>query len=82
MGIILAKREEERISFNQTRARASAYLEKCRPDYIEDDVLLGLAPDDKDENQKDEDEELENQEPEVEEEEEEDEDKEEEMSGS
>lgn len=78
MGIILAKREEERISFNQTRARASAYLEKCRPDYIEDDVLLGLAPDDKDENQKDEDEELENQEPEVEEEEEEDEDKEEE----
>ena len=36
MGIVLAKREEERIAFNQTRARAAAYLEKCRPDYIED----------------------------------------------
>ena len=40
MGIVLAKREEERIAFNQTRARAAAYLEKCRPDYIEDSIYF------------------------------------------
>eukprot|EP00913_Durusdinium_trenchii_P030078 g28185.t1 len=43
MGIILAKREEERIAFNQTRARAAAYLEKCRPDYVEDLILMAEA---------------------------------------
>ncbi|CAJ1353959.1 unnamed protein product [Effrenium voratum] len=59
MGIILAKREEERNVFNQTRARAAAYLEKCRPDYIEDDVLLGLAPADEDAEEKDEEEDAE-----------------------
>eukprot|EP00434_Breviolum_minutum_P006542 symbB.v1.2.005775.t1/scaffold289.1/size287290/20 len=76
MGIVLAKREEERIAFNQTRARAAAYLEKCRPDYIEDDVLLGLAPDDEDAEDKmdEDDEDAEKKEDEAEEEEDEDED--------
>lgn len=73
MGIILAKREEERIAFNQTRARAAAYLEKCRPDYVEDDVLLGLAPDDEDAEEKsDEDEDAEAEKKDEEEEEDED----------
>ncbi|CAE8607635.1 unnamed protein product [Polarella glacialis] len=48
MGLILAKREEERLAFNQTRARAATYLDKCRPEYIDDDELLGLAPIDED----------------------------------
>jgi len=49
MGIILAKRDEERLDFNQSRARAAVYLEKCRPEYITDDEQLGLAPDGDDE---------------------------------
>lgn len=81
MGIILAKREEERIAFNQTRARAAAYLEKCRPDYIEDDVLLGLAPDEEDDEDKledDEDAEKEKEEPDDEDEDEDEDDEKEE----
>jgi len=48
MGIILAKREEDRLQYNQTRTRAQIYLQKCKPEYIEDEALLGLAPEDED----------------------------------
>mmetsp|Transcript_45156 Transcript_45156/g.133669 ORF Transcript_45156/g.133669 Transcript_45156/m.133669 type:complete len:1204 (-) Transcript_45156:96-3707(-) len=44
MGLILAKRDEERLEFDQTRARASEYLKNCQPEYINNPQLLGLTP--------------------------------------
>ncbi|CAK0828531.1 unnamed protein product [Prorocentrum cordatum] len=37
MGLVLARREDEQNEYNQ-------FLDKCRPEYIENDELLGLAP--------------------------------------
>eukprot|EP00928_Gymnodinium_smaydae_P027684 TRINITY_DN21322_c0_g5_i1.p1 TRINITY_DN21322_c0_g5~~TRINITY_DN21322_c0_g5_i1.p1 ORF type:complete len:1201 (-),score=294.20 TRINITY_DN21322_c0_g5_i1:89-3691(-) len=48
MGAIVARREEERAQFDQSRSRAAGILEECRPDYVEDLELLGLAPRDSD----------------------------------
>mmetsp|Transcript_55117 Transcript_55117/g.98364 ORF Transcript_55117/g.98364 Transcript_55117/m.98364 type:complete len:1247 (-) Transcript_55117:167-3907(-) len=72
MGIILAKREEDRLQYNQTRARAAVYLDKCKPDYIEDENLLGLAPQEEDPDQEDSEEEEEGEQEEEEKEEKED----------
>eukprot|EP00929_Paragymnodinium_shiwhaense_P093580 TRINITY_DN5377_c0_g1_i1.p1 TRINITY_DN5377_c0_g1~~TRINITY_DN5377_c0_g1_i1.p1 ORF type:complete len:1219 (-),score=348.41 TRINITY_DN5377_c0_g1_i1:124-3744(-) len=45
MGIIWAKRDEERIEHDVSRHRAVEVLKLCRPEYAEDLALLGLSPD-------------------------------------
>mmetsp|Transcript_153584 Transcript_153584/g.492261 ORF Transcript_153584/g.492261 Transcript_153584/m.492261 type:complete len:1098 (-) Transcript_153584:103-3396(-) len=49
MGIVHARRHEEALEYDQARSRAKTYLDKCRPEYVKDDVLAGLAPEDPDE---------------------------------
>eukprot|EP00927_Polykrikos_kofoidii_P040656 TRINITY_DN34702_c0_g2_i1.p1 TRINITY_DN34702_c0_g2~~TRINITY_DN34702_c0_g2_i1.p1 ORF type:complete len:1195 (-),score=227.09 TRINITY_DN34702_c0_g2_i1:38-3622(-) len=44
MGMIWAKWEEERSELDLSRFRSAAILRNCRPEYVEDLELLGLAP--------------------------------------